>query len=87
MKAKTIMLAYIEDDLIRFFKYYKTTKEMFETIKTRYDVNTITHMYILLQQYSTLKMKEYDNITDYVNKMLVMAKDLSTLNNLIADAM
>ncbi|CAN6472123.1 unnamed protein product [Victoria cruziana] len=87
LMAKTIMLAYMEDDLIQFFEDYKTTKEMFEAIKARYDVNTAAHVQVLLQQYSTLKMKESDSVTDHVNKMLVMAKDLLVLNNPIADAM
>ncbi|CAN6475958.1 unnamed protein product [Victoria cruziana] len=87
LMAKTIILAYMEDDLIRFFENYKTTKEMFEAIKARYDVNTAAHVQVLLQKYSTLKMKEADNMTDHVNKMLVMTKDLAVLNNPIADAM
>ncbi|CAN6440078.1 unnamed protein product [Victoria cruziana] len=87
LMAKTIMLAYMDDDLIRFFEDYKTTKEMFEAIKAQYDVNTATHVQVLLQKYSTLKIKEADNVTDHVNKMLVMAKDLAVLNNPIADTM
>lgn len=34
------MLTHMEDDLIQFFEYYKTTKKMFEAIKARYDINT-----------------------------------------------
>lgn len=47
--AKTIMLTYIEDVMIRFFENYKTMKEMFEANKVRYDVNTTTHMQLLFQ--------------------------------------
>lgn len=54
------MLTYMEDDLVRLFENYKLTKEKFEVIKTRYNVNTTTHMQVLLQQYLMLKMKESD---------------------------
>lgn len=46
--TKTIILVNMEDDLFRFFYYYKTTKEMFEAIRVWYDVNTATHMQMLL---------------------------------------
>lgn len=77
----------MEDDLICFFENYKILNDMFDTIKARYNVNIVTHMQVLLQQYSSLKMKGLDSITNYVNKMLGMAKDLSVLNNLIANIM
>lgn len=32
-------------------------------------------------------MKESDNVIDHINKILIMAKDLFVLNNLIIDAM
>lgn len=48
LMAKIIMLAYMKDDLIHFFQDYKTIKEMFEAIKATYDVNTATHVQVLL---------------------------------------
>lgn len=56
--VKAIMLTYMEDDLIYFFEKYKTTNDTFDAIKTRYDVNTATHVKVLLQQYSILKVKK-----------------------------
>lgn len=47
--TKAIILAYMDDNLSRFFKVYKTTKEMFDVIKVSYDVNIATHMQVLLK--------------------------------------
>lgn len=38
------MLAYKNDELIRFFKYYKTIEEMFEAIKVRCNANAATYV-------------------------------------------
>lgn len=85
LMTNIIMLAYMEDNLFYFIDDYKTSREMFDANKARYDVNTTTHMYVLLQQYSTLKLK-LDSITDHINKMLVMTKNFSVFNNPIVDA-
>lgn len=44
LMAKSNMLAYMEDDVIRFFINYKTTMKMFDAIKAKFDVNIVTHI-------------------------------------------
>lgn len=36
----------MKDDLIRIFEDYQTTKEMFDAIKARYDLNTATYIQV-----------------------------------------
>ncbi|MFV0960691.1 hypothetical protein QML37_30130, partial [Klebsiella pneumoniae] len=87
LMAQTIMLAYMEDDLIRVFEDHKTTKTMFEAISQKYDSTSRIHVQLLLDQYNSIKMKESDDIVDHVNKMMVMAKDLACAGNEIPEQM
>lgn len=47
MMNKTIVLAYMKDDLIIFFEHYKTT-DMFDAIKVKYSIDIATHVQVLL---------------------------------------
>ncbi|KAF3782088.1 hypothetical protein EJ110_NYTH20377 [Nymphaea thermarum] len=87
LMAKTIMLAFMEDDLIRVFEDCPTAKEMFDVIASKYNTMTAMHIQLLQEQYNSYKMKESDNVMDHVNKMLVMAKDLAVVGNVISDNM
>lgn len=44
LMTKTIMLAYMVDNLIKFLEDYKKIKKIFEAIKARYDANNIIHV-------------------------------------------
>lgn len=77
----------MEDDLANVFDYYQTTMKVFEAISTKYDMKTATYIQVLVQQYNSCKMKESDNVVDHVNKMMVMAKDLVMISNVISESM
>ncbi|KAF3783885.1 hypothetical protein EJ110_NYTH31501 [Nymphaea thermarum] len=87
LMAKTIMLVFMEDDLIKVFEDCSTAKEMFDTISSKYNTITMMHVQLLLEQYNSYKMKELDRVVDHVNKMLVMVKDLAVVGNVISDNM
>ncbi|KAF3789698.1 hypothetical protein EJ110_NYTH05244 [Nymphaea thermarum] len=87
LMAKTIMLIFMEDELIRIFEDCPTAKKMFDTISSRYTTTTTMHVCLLLEKYNSYKMKESDRVIDHVNKMLVMAKDLAVVGNVISDNM
>ncbi|CAN6454213.1 unnamed protein product [Victoria cruziana] len=85
--AKTIMIAYMEDNLAKVFEDHKTAKDVFEAVSSKYDSKTATHVQVLVQQCNSCKMKESDNVVDHMNKMMVMAKDLALVGNAISDPM
>ncbi|KAF3787754.1 hypothetical protein EJ110_NYTH22418 [Nymphaea thermarum] len=87
LMAKTTMLAFMEDDQIRVFEDCPTAKEMFDTITSKYNTVTTTHVQLLQEQYNSYRMKESDDVMDHANKMLVMAKDLAVMGNVISDNM
>ncbi|KAF3784691.1 hypothetical protein EJ110_NYTH29755 [Nymphaea thermarum] len=87
MMVKAIMLAFREDDEMRVFEDCPTVKKMFDTITSKYNTMTAMHVQLLLEQYNSYKMKESDNVMDHVNKILVMAKDLAVVGNVISDNM
>ncbi|KAF3787594.1 Transposon TX1 uncharacterized protein [Nymphaea thermarum] len=70
LMAKTIMLAFMKDDLIRVFEDCPTAKEMFDAIASKYNTMTAMHIQLLQEQYNSYRMKESDNVMDHVNKML-----------------
>ncbi|KAF3787757.1 Retrovirus-related Pol polyprotein from transposon TNT 1-94 [Nymphaea thermarum] len=85
--AKTTMLAFMEDDQIRVFEDCPTAKEMFDTITSKYNTMTTMHVQFLQEQYNSYRMKESDDVMDHVNKMLVIAKDLAVMGNVMSDNM
>ncbi|KAF3774681.1 Retrovirus-related Pol polyprotein from transposon TNT 1-94 [Nymphaea thermarum] len=87
LMAKTTMLAFMEDDQIRVFEDYPIAKEMFDTITSKYNFMTTMHVQLLQEQYNSYRMKESDDVMDHVNKMLVMAKDLAMMGDIISDNM
>ncbi|XP_031493236.1 uncharacterized protein LOC116259513 [Nymphaea colorata] len=87
LMARTIMLTFMEDDLIRVFEDCPTAKDMLDSISSKFNTTTTMHVQLLLEQYTSYKMKESDKVVDHVNKMLVMAKDLAVVGNVISDNM
>ncbi|KAF3783699.1 hypothetical protein EJ110_NYTH31875 [Nymphaea thermarum] len=87
LMAKTTMLAFMEDDQIRVFEDCPTAKEMFDSITSKYNTMTTMHVQLLQEQYNSYRMKESDDVMDYANKMLIMAKDLAMMGSPISDNM
>lgn len=77
----------MEDDLAKVFDDYLIVREVFEAVSTKYDIKTATHIKVLVQQYNSYMMKKSDNIVNHINKMLVMAKDLAIIENIIYESM
>ncbi|XP_031487910.1 uncharacterized protein LOC116255930 [Nymphaea colorata] len=87
LMAKTIMSAFMKDDLIKVFEDSSIAKEMFDFISSKYNTTTTMHIQLLLEQYNSYKMNEPAKMVDHVIKMLVMAKDLAVVGNVISDNM
>lgn len=47
--VKTNMIAYIENNLAKVFKNYKTGREVFEAVSSKYDTKTTTYIHVLVQ--------------------------------------
>lgn len=84
--AKTIMIAYMKDDLVKVFEDYQTIRKVFEIVSVKYDAKIAAHIEVLVHQYNPCRMKESDNIVDRVNKMMVMAKHLTMVGNVISES-
>ena len=77
----------MEDNLIKYFESYKTSNELWKAIKEKYDTKTEVNTQLLLHRYNTCKMQEGDSVIKHVNKMIVMAKELSTAETEISEKM
>ena len=78
---------FMEDNLIKYFESYKTSNELWKAIKEKYDTKTEVNTQLLLHRYNTCKMQEGDSVIEHVNKMIVMAKELSTAGTEIPEKM
>lgn len=72
-KAKSLMLMFIEDNLIKAFETYESAKKIWDTLKEKYNAITDVNVKLLLHKYNTCKMIESENVIDHCNRMLVMA--------------
>ena len=70
------MLMFMEDSLIKFFETYDTTQRLWNALKEKYDKTTKINTQLLFQKYNSCKMQEGQSVVEYVNNMIVMAKDL-----------
>lgn len=80
-KVKSLMLMFMEDNLIKVFETYESAKKHWDALKEKYDAISDVNMQVLLHKYNTCKMSESDNVIDHCNKMLVMTKDLAAAGN------
>ncbi|KAF3785727.1 hypothetical protein EJ110_NYTH27185 [Nymphaea thermarum] len=85
LMIKTIMLTFMEDELIRVFEDCRMAN-VFDIISSKYSTTTM-HVQLLLEQYNSYKMNESNKVFDHVNKMLVMDKDPPVVENVISDNM
>ena len=86
-KVKSILLMFMEDSLIKYFESYKTSNELWKTIKEKYDIKIKVNTQLLLHRYNTCKMQKGDSVIEHVNKMIVMTKELSTVGTEISEKM
>lgn len=86
-KAKSLMLMFMEDNLIKVFETYESAKKLWDSLKEKYDAISDVNVQLLLHKYNTCKMSESDNVIDHCNKMLVMAKDLAAAGNELSENM
>lgn len=70
------MLTFMDPDLEIIFEEHKTTKEIFEAIRESYGIVSETYIQLLIEKYNFCKMKECENVTEHVNKMIIIAKEL-----------
>lgn len=50
---------------------------MFEVIRESYSSASETYIQLLIEKYNSCKIKECENVTEHINKMIVSAKELA----------
>ncbi|KAG8382701.1 hypothetical protein BUALT_Bualt05G0104800 [Buddleja alternifolia] len=69
------------------FEEHETAKAMFEAIGESYGTTSNTYSQLLIEKFNDSFMKEDENIVEHVKKMVIIAKELATLDNHIPDKM
>jgi hypothetical protein len=76
LMARATLLHDMKDNIIPLFESHEFAKEMMETLETKYDPRSDTHIQLLLDKYNCARMSEGDYVGEFINQMELIAKEL-----------
>ena len=84
-KTKALIVTSIKSDLIYLITECQTPKEIWDTLKQRFERDTIANKLFLKQRFFSLKMKESDHIDEHLRRMKVITDQLAAIKAPIRD--
>ena len=78
-KTKALIVTSIKSDLIYLITECKTPKEIWDTLKQRFERDTVANKLFLKQRFFSLKMKESDSLYEHLRKLKVITDQLAAI--------
>ena len=78
-KTKALIVTSIKSDLIYLITECKTPKEIWDTLKQRFERDTVANKLFLKQRFFSLKMKESDSLDEHLRKLKVITDQLAAI--------
>ena len=85
--VRATLLRNIKDNIIPLFESHESAKEMIEALETKYDPRSDTHIQLLLDKYNCARMSEGDYVGEFINRMKLIAKELTNDGHHVSDKM
>lgn len=89
LKVKNYLFASIEKPILKTILQKKTTKELWDSMKRKYQGNKRVqraHLQRLRRDFEVLEMKEGESVTEYFPRVMLVANELRNLGEEMADS-
>ena len=78
-KTKALIVTSIKSDLIYLITECQTPKEIWDTLKQRFERDTMVNKLFLKQRFFSLRMKESDPVDEHLRRMKVITDQLAAI--------
>lgn len=85
-KARSDILLFIKDHLLVHVKTLKTSKEVWDILKAKYQTANLISKNRITRNFFTIKMQEGDSMETHINRFCNMQDELTTAGTIVLDA-